>query len=127
MTSLATYIRNLQSRGRYCFTTEDAMRSLGSSATAVRAALRRAKKDVWSRIRTADSTSLYPPEYQQLGCLPADQFVPELMAHLGQPYYAALLTAAAYHGAAHQRPQIFQVMVRGRDARSSAATCLSSS
>ncbi len=54
---------------------------------------------------------MVPPEYQQLGCLPADQFVPDLMAHLGEPYYAALLTAAAYHGAAHQRPQTFEVMV----------------
>lgn len=27
------------------------------------------------------------------------------------PYYAGLLTAAQYHGAAHQRPQGFQVMV----------------
>ncbi len=111
MSSLATYIRNLQSRGRYCFTTEDAVRSLGSSATAVRAALRRAKK----RRLVADPYRgfhvIVPPEYQQLGCLPADQFVPDLMAHLGEPYYAALLTAAAYHGAAHQRPQIFQVMV----------------
>ena len=33
------------------------------------------------------------------------------MAHLNQPYYVALLSAAAYHGAAHQKPQVFQVMI----------------
>jgi predicted transcriptional regulator of viral defense system len=33
------------------------------------------------------------------------------MRHLGQPYYVALLSAAELHGAAHQRPQAFQVMV----------------
>lgn len=33
------------------------------------------------------------------------------MAHLGEPYYVTLLSAAAYHGAAHQKPQLFQVMV----------------
>jgi predicted transcriptional regulator of viral defense system len=27
------------------------------------------------------------------------------------PYYAGLLTAAQYHGAAHHRPQVFQAMV----------------
>jgi hypothetical protein len=54
---------------------------------------------------------IVPPEYRRLGCLPADQFVPQLMQHLGEPYYVALLSAAELHGAAHQRPQAFQVMV----------------
>ena len=52
-----------------------------------------------------------PPEYRSLGCLPAEQFVPALMKDRGQPYYAGLLTAAQYHGAAHQRPQEFQVLL----------------
>ena len=33
------------------------------------------------------------------------------MKRLGQPYYTGLLSAAQYHGAAHHRPQEFQVMV----------------
>src|SRR5207247_498659 len=36
-------------------------------------------------------------------------FIPTLMKSLDLPYYAGLLTAAQYHGAAHQRPQEFQV------------------
>ena len=52
-----------------------------------------------------------PPEHQLLGCLPAEQFVPQLMERLRSSYYAGLLTAARYHGAAHQQPQIFQVVV----------------
>ena len=52
---------------------------------------------------------IVPPEYRRLGCLPADQFIPALMAHRGLRYYAALLSAAQYHGAAHHRPQEFQV------------------
>jgi predicted transcriptional regulator of viral defense system len=55
---------------------------------------------------------IVPPEYRRLGCLPAEQFVPQLMAHLSERYYAALLSAAELHGAAHQRPQAFQVMVQ---------------
>jgi predicted transcriptional regulator of viral defense system len=36
------------------------------------------------------------------------------MAHLRERYYyVALLSAAQFHGAAHQRPQQFQVMVAG--------------
>ena len=34
------------------------------------------------------------------------------MALANEPYYLALLTAAQRHGAAHQRPQVVQVMVR---------------
>ncbi len=45
-----------------------------------------------------------------MGCLPADHFIPSLMEHLGEKYYAGLLSAAAYHGAAHQSPQVFQVV-----------------
>lgn len=33
------------------------------------------------------------------------------MRALGRDYYVSLLTAAAMHGAAHQAPQVFQVMV----------------
>src|SRR5207245_1202466 len=54
---------------------------------------------------------IVPPEYRALGCLPADQFIPGLMKRLALPYYAGLLTAAQYHGAAHQRPQEFQVFL----------------
>ena len=52
-----------------------------------------------------------PPEYRRLGCLPADQFVPALMVRRNARYYVGLLSAAQYHGAAHHRPQEFQVVV----------------
>jgi predicted transcriptional regulator of viral defense system len=54
---------------------------------------------------------IVPPEYRSLKSLPADQFIPALMQRLGLTYYAALLSAAQYHGAAHHRPQEFQVML----------------
>ncbi len=54
---------------------------------------------------------IVPPEYRSLGCLPPEQFVPQLMERLDLRYYAALLTAAQYHGSAHHRPQRFQVAV----------------
>ena len=54
---------------------------------------------------------IVPPEYRRLGCLPADQFIPLLMEHWGSCYYVGLLSAAQLHGAAHHRPQEFQVVV----------------
>jgi len=44
------------------------------------------------------------------GSPPASWFIDDLMRHLNQPYYVALLSAAAIHGAAHQQPMVFQVM-----------------
>lgn len=114
MASLAQYVRDLQSRGRYSFVTEEAARATGGSTIAVRAALRRLK----SKGEIADPHRgfhvIVPPEYRELGCLPPDEFIPQLMAHLDEPYYVALLSAAAYHGASHQKPQVFQVMVSRR-------------
>lgn len=51
---------------------------------------------------------IVPPEYRNLGCLPPDQFVPQLMEHLGLVYYAGLLSAARLHGAAHRAPMVFK-------------------
>ena len=55
-----------------------------------------------------------PPEYRSWGATPASHFVDPLMAHLGHPYYVGLLSAAEIHGAAHQRPQVFQVVTTAR-------------
>ena len=45
--------------------------------------------------------------------MPAELFIDQLMSSLERPYYVGLLSAAAYHGAAHQRPQRLQVVVPG--------------
>lgn len=107
----ADYIEELQTNGRLVFTTNDAVRALGKSVAAVRAQLRRLKE----KGRIADPYRgfhvVVPPKYRRLGCLPPDHFIPQLMEHLEQPYYVALLSAAAYHGAAHHAPMVFQVMV----------------
>jgi predicted transcriptional regulator of viral defense system len=106
------FITALVAGGRYHFATGDAATAMGGSAVSVRAALRRlkAKGEIADPVRGFHV--VVPPEYRRLGCLPAEQFVPQLMAHLAEPYYVALLSAAELHGAAHQRPQRFQVMVQ---------------
>jgi predicted transcriptional regulator of viral defense system len=112
MLRASRYIDELAARGRHHFSTDEAVSALGGTVPAVRAALRRLK----AKGEIADPHRgfhvIVPPEYRWLGCLPADQFVPQLMQHLGEDYYVALLSAAELHGAAHQRPQAFQVMVR---------------
>lgn len=84
---------------------------LGVSLTAARSALRRLKKKRMVASPYRSFHVVVPPEHQRVGCLPAEQFVPQLIERLEIPYYAGLLTAARYHGAAHQQPQVFQVVV----------------
>ena len=105
------YITDLAAVGRYCFTSRDAREALAVSADAARLALSRLarKKRIASPARGFHV--ILPPEYRSLGCLPPEQFVPDLMEWLNQPYYVGLLSAAQFHGAAHHRPQEFQVML----------------
>jgi predicted transcriptional regulator of viral defense system len=108
---LAHYIDSLAARGRYHFTTIEAVAALGSSNVATRAALRRARAKGIVAMPMRGFHLIIPPEYRRLGCLPPDQFVPQLMDHIGLTYYVGLLSAAHLHGAAHQAPMIFQMMV----------------
>jgi predicted transcriptional regulator of viral defense system len=103
------YLDNLASSSRYTFTTADARAALGLSSSALKVALNRLARRNLIVSPVRGFHIIVPPEYRSLGSLPADQFIPTMMKSLGLPYYAGLLTAAQYHGAAHQRPQEFQV------------------
>ena len=107
--SASKFLIELQARGNYCFTTAEAKALLDSSDVAVLSVLRRLQKKGDIAMPQRGFYVIVPPEYRSLGCLPAEQFIPMLMEHLGNAYYAGLLSAAQYHGAAHHRPQMFQV------------------
>jgi len=109
--SAREYIARLAASGRYNFASKVAQAALGVSAAATKLALSRLAKqgEIASPVR--GFYIIVPPEYRSLGSLPADQFIPGLMKSQRQVYYAGLLTAAQYHGAAHHRPQEFQVML----------------
>ena len=109
---LAQYIDTLLAQGTYCFTGVAAAEALGSGVIATRAALRRLRHKGEIAMPFRGFYVIVTPEYRKLGCLPANQFIPSLMDHLEVPYYAGLLTAAEHHGAAHHRPQAFQVVIR---------------
>ncbi len=106
------YIEELASNGRYHFGTDDALAAIGGSLVAVRAQLRRLKEQGLIAEPVRGFHVIVPPEYRRLGCAPPEQFVDQLMDRWGEPYYLGLLSAAERHGAAHQRPQSCQVIVR---------------
>ena len=79
-------IADLAARGHYHFSASELRSALGVSIAAARQALSRlaARGEIASPAR-----GLYvivPPEYRQLGCLPADQFIPALMERWNARY-----------------------------------------
>lgn len=108
------YIERLASSGRYSFSGAEARSALGVSPEAALLALNRLAKQGLLASPARGFYAIVPPEYRSLGCLPAEQFVPDLMKWLERAYYVCLLSAAELHGAAHQRPQALQVFLGGK-------------
>ena len=103
------FITSLASGGRHHFTSQEAQSALGVSPAAAKLALNRLSRQGLVASPARGFYVIVPPEYRRLGCLPAEQIVSTLMEKFGLRYYAGLLSAAQYHGAAHHRPQAFQV------------------
>lgn len=106
----------LLAAGIHAFTTDDAAAAAGIRSESARPALARLSKN---KLVFSPARGLYipiPPEYRSWGAVPAASFVDALMHHLDRAYYVGYLSAAEIHGAAHQRPQVFQV-VTDRDVR----------
>jgi predicted transcriptional regulator of viral defense system len=98
-------------RGISALTLDQVIELTGLSRGAAREAMRRARV---AGHFFAPAPGLYipiPSEFSSWGVVPAMDFIDQLMGFLGRSYYVGLLSAAELHGAAHQRPQVFQVMV----------------
>jgi predicted transcriptional regulator of viral defense system len=109
--SLKSYIDTLASTGKYFFTLDEALTSLGTTRSALNSSLRRlkAKNEIASPLK--GFFMIIPPEYRSLGALPPEEFIDDLMRYLNLPYYVGLQSAAQYYGAAHQKPQSLQVII----------------
>ena len=104
------YIFGLQSQGRYTFAFDEIQSKFPKEKMTIHMALNRLiEKNRIVRVRNGFYV-IVPAEYAAQGILPASLFIDDLMKFLQKPYYVALLSAAALHGAAHQQPQVFMVM-----------------
>lgn len=108
--SLAAFVDELQTQGRYTFTRAEVADTERFSDVALDAALMRLRRRVRVVSPRRGFYVLVPLEYREAGCPPASWFIDDLMKFLNQPYYVGLLSAAALHGAAHQQPMAFQVV-----------------
>ena len=111
MPSLAELPDALVSEGRYWVSTGEAAKLAGVPAAHVYPGLQRLRRRGAMFSPARGFHVVIPAEYRSWGVLPGELFIDGMMRALGRDYYVSLLTAAAMHGAAHQAPQVFQVMV----------------
>lgn len=111
MPSLAELPDTLMSQGRYWASTAEAAELAGIPIAHVYPGLQRLRRRGAMFSPARGFYVVVPPEYRSWGVLPGELFIDGMMRALEREYYVSLLTAAAMHGAAHQAPQVFQVMV----------------
>ncbi|MBY0273570.1 MAG: type IV toxin-antitoxin system AbiEi family antitoxin [Alphaproteobacteria bacterium] len=107
---LIDYIESLRKQGKYLFLKKEAAQTLGISDNALQNSIWRLSKKGKVAYLKKGLYQIIPVEYESVGSLPPEWILHDLMSHLGISYYIGLLSAAAFHGAAHQAPQIFQVI-----------------
>jgi len=108
--TMLRWVEQLQSRGRYTFTRAEAQEQTSRSLVAAQSALRRLRQQGRLASPRRGFYVIVPPEYRAAGSPPASWFIDDVMRLVGRPYYVGILSAAALHGAAHQQPQVFQVV-----------------
>ncbi len=108
--TVSTFIRECEIRGQVTFTTEDVREATGLSSRYVITELQRQVARGRITIPYRGFYVVIPPQYALKGIIPPSYYINELMKAVGKPYYLCLLSAAAFHGAAHQRAMRTQVM-----------------
>ncbi|MBL0941925.1 MAG: type IV toxin-antitoxin system AbiEi family antitoxin [Alphaproteobacteria bacterium] len=111
---LSDYLMTLLSKGELIFSKASAIRQLEKTDAAIRNSIKRqvALKQIVPLFR--GHYLIIPPEYKQLGFVPPELFIDDLMRAINFPYYISLLSAASFYGATHQATQVLQVMVTTR-------------
>ena len=107
----SSFLRELAAKGEIFFTSEEFQRAENLSSVPAQQRLLRLKKKGAIATPYKGFHLIVPPQYQKIGCLPPQSFIPDLMKFLNVNYYCGLLSAAELYGAAHQKPQVFQVVL----------------
>ncbi|MBY0501845.1 MAG: type IV toxin-antitoxin system AbiEi family antitoxin [Alphaproteobacteria bacterium] len=110
MQTYKSFIKSIQSKGIYVFSKAEALKEIETHENSLKVTLARNVKAGNITYLGQHLYLIVPPEYWALGAPPPEWYIHHLMKAHGCNYYVGLLTAAAYHGAAHQAPQVFQVI-----------------
>ena len=112
MSKSRDYLDKRLSRGLITFSTDEFAKELELSQVAATHSLLRLRKNKLIASPIKGFHVILDPSDKKSGSRPPDEFIHYLMSYLSEPYYVSLLSAAEIHGAAHHRPQVFQVMVK---------------
>ncbi len=96
--------------GQVAFPLADLMRETGLSRIAATRQLERLGPAVVRVSRLQPFFLIVPPEHRRRGAPPVEWWLDDYFRWLGEPYYVALLSAAAAHGANPQALQSTQVI-----------------
>ena len=109
---IETYLGQVQSEGKYSFTSDELQKQFKIAPNAVKKGLQRLMvKGKIARLRN-EFYLIVPPEYSSKGMLPTLLYINDLMKFLKRDYYIGLLSAAMLNGAAHQQPQDFYIITK---------------
>lgn len=110
--TLEDFADDLRSQGKHAFSLEEAKKHFDLSDKALFQALYRLKqKQRIVQIRKGYYV-IISPEYVRQGMIPPALFIDDMMIALERPYYVGLLSAAALHGASHQQPMEYFVVIK---------------
>ena len=105
------FVRGVLGNGRFSFTLNEAAEATGLRDQALNMMLQRLKQDRWVVPFSQGFYLALDVQHQSAGMLDPEWFIDDWARFLGVEYYVCGLSAAAVHGAAHQRPTVFQVMM----------------
>ena len=108
--TVSSYIREREIRGQVTFSLNEVREATGLGAKTVVTELQRQVAHGRIAIPYRGIYVLVPPQYALKGVVPPSYYINDLMKAVGKPYYICLLSAAAFHGAGHQRALQTQVM-----------------
>ena len=112
------YLNDIRAKGRYGVTLAELKNQFNSSEKAIKQNIYRLKsKKQLAQVRK-EFYVIVPPQYSNRGMVPPTLFIDDLMQYLKREYYIGLLSASALHGAGHQQPMQFQVMIKKPPLRS---------
>ncbi len=106
------YLTEIQTKGRYAVTLDELRDRFSASKKAILQSIYRLKqKKRLAQVRK-EFYVVVPPRYSGRGMVPPTLFIADMMDFLNRDYYVGLFSAAALHGAAHQQPMQFQVIIK---------------
>lgn len=109
--TISYWIRHREITGKPCFSFSDVREAFPmSTEKTIANTLSRLVKRKTLALLAKGFYCVIPPQYALQGILPPSYYVNQLMAYYNKPYYVGLLSAAAFWGAAHQRPQQFSII-----------------